>query len=97
MSGIDAPAMRAMRGDQTPHAIDDDVGLDVAARRADAPDAPVLDVDPEHLGVREDLRALRLRPLAHDRAEAERVDDRDRRRVEAAEQDRLVDERARAP
>ena len=36
---------------------------------------------------------LCLRALAHDRAEAERVDDRHRRRVEAAEQDRLVDER----
>src|SRR5712691_9672214 len=56
-------------------------------------DPPVLDVDTEHLGVRKDLRALRLRLLAHDRAEALRVDDGDRRRVEAAEQDRLVDER----
>ena len=48
---------------------------------------------PSDLGVGEDLRALRLRALAHERAEAERVDHRDRRRVEAAEQDRLVDER----
>src|SRR5581483_3169292 len=71
----------------------DRVRLDVAARRADAPYASVLDVDAGHLGVREDLRAPRLCALAHDGAEAERVDDRDRGRVETAEQDLLVHER----
>ena len=36
VSGIDAPAIRAIRGLQTPQQIDDDLGLDVAAVRADA-------------------------------------------------------------
>ena len=38
-----------------------------------------------------------VRALAHDRAGAQRVDDADARRVEAADEDRLVDERAPAP
>ncbi len=65
---------------------DDDLGLDVAAGRPHPPDAPVLDVDPEHLGERRDGERPRLMgPLAHDRARAQRVDDGDARRVEAAD------------
>ncbi len=86
---------RHARDPRRPHAArdHDDVGLEVAARRAHAAHATVLDVDAGHLGVREDLRAFRLRLLAHERPEAERVDDCDGRRVEAAEEDRLVHER----
>ena len=59
---------------------------------------PLLDVDVEHLGVREHRqRAQLLRLLARDRPEAQRVDDADRRRVEAADDHRLLDVRARAP
>ena len=52
VSGIDAPAIRASRGLQHAAADHDVLGLDVAAGRAHAPDAAVLDVDPEHLDVR---------------------------------------------
>ena len=70
----------------------DHLGLDHATRGVDAPDPAVLDVHPADVGVREHLQAARLDPpLAHDRARAQGVDDGDRRAVEAAEQDRLVD------
>ena len=47
------------------------IRLDVAARRPHALYSPVFDVDPEHLRVREDLRATGLRLLTHDRPEAQ--------------------------
>ncbi len=78
---------------RAPHAAadDDEVGRDIAARGADAGDAPVLDVDADHLGVREDReRAQLLRLLARERPEAQRIDDADARRVEAAEDHRLL-------
>ena len=53
----------------------------------------VLDVDTGDLGAREDARATFLRVLAHQRSRAQGVDDRDSRRVEAAEDDVGVDER----
>ena len=73
---------------------DDDVGLDGPGVRVDAPDAAGLDVDAGDLDARGDgQRAHLLGGLAHQRAGLERVDDADARRVEAAEDDRLVDER----
>ena len=72
----------------------DGLGLDVAARGADAPDPAVLDVEAFDLGRREHAERARLDPLlTHDRAGTERIDDPDGRRVEAPEEDRLVDER----
>ena len=75
VSGIDAPAIRAIAGLQTPQAITTTLGLDVAAGGAHAAHAAVLDVDAEHLGVRRDRQRARLdRALAHDRARPQRVD-----------------------
>ena len=54
----------------------DELGLDVAAGRAHAPHAAVLDVDRRAPRCsRTPQRARRLRALAHDRPEAQRVDD----------------------
>ena len=81
---------------RTPHAArdHDGVGLDVAARGPHAAHAPMLGVDAEHFGVREDREGPRgLAALAHDRACPQRVDDADARGVEAADDHRLVDER----
>ena len=73
---------------------DDGLGLDVASRCAHPPDAAVLDVDPEHLGVRKRGRLASLhRPLAHDRAGPQRVHHADAGGEEAADEDRFVDER----
>jgi len=83
---MEAPAMRAMRGDHTPQAM-------ATMSASNSPDASCLDVDPEDLGVGQDLRAFLLGSLAHDRSEAERVDDRHGGGEEAAEQDRLIDDR----
>ena len=72
----------------------DGLGLDRPARGVHAPDVTVLDVHAADVRVREDLQAPAVDALlAHDRPGAERVDDRDGRAVEAAEQDRLVDVR----
>src|SRR6266849_2532821 len=71
----------------------DRLGLDLAGRRPYAANAAVFDVDRHDLGLRHHLQGTRgLRALAHDRARAQRVDHADPRRVEAAEDDRLVDE-----
>ena len=71
---------------------DDDVGLEVALVGADAGDVAVLDVDAGDLGHRrQPERPERLRALAHERAGAERVDDADPGRREAAEDDVGVD------
>ena len=94
VSGIAAPAM--LRDARAPDAAaDEDVlRLDRALVGVHAPDAPVLDVDARHLGARGDRqRAERRRGLAHQRAGAERVDAADAGRVEAAEDDLLVDVR----
>src|SRR5690349_15069492 len=73
---------------------DDGVGGDVTAVGLDATDVPVDDVDPGHLDARHHgQRAHVLRLLAHERARLQRVDDTDARRVEAAQDHRLVDER----
>ena len=50
VSGIDAPAIRAISGLQTPHAITT-VGVDVAAVVRTRRTRPSLDVDAQHLGV----------------------------------------------
>ena len=72
----------------------DRLGLDVAVGGADAADAAALGVDPGHLDVRDDReRAGGLRLLAHQRAGAQRVDDGDALRVEAADDHLLVEER----
>ena len=94
VSGMCAPAIPASSGLQTPHAITtvsaSIVPRDVCTRRM----RPLLDVEAAHVGVREHAQRAGLRrPLAHDRAGAQRVDDADARGVEAAEQDRLVDVR----
>ena len=69
VSGIDAPAIRASFGLHTPQAMTTIVGLDVAGGRAHAPDSAALDVDPEHLRVREDGEAPGLlAALPHDRS-----------------------------
>src|SRR5581483_8415329 len=61
---------------------------------ADAGDAPVLDVDADHLRVREDAqRAELLRLLARDRAEAQRVDDADTGGGAASDDHGLLDVR----
>ena len=82
-----------MRG--TPAAAGDDhaVGLDVAAIGAHPADAAVLDVKPHHLGVGGHRRPGLLGPLAHDRRRPQRVHHARARGVEAAQQQRLVDER----
>ena len=94
VSGIEAPAMCASFGLQTPQAITTmsvSMSPPVVRRRANA---PVLDVDTDHFGVGEHREppAL-LAALAHDRAGTKRVDDADGRAVEAAEDHGLVDER----
>ena len=84
------------RDARAPHAArdHDSLGSDLAGGRTHASNASVLDVDRDHLGLRDHLQRARcLRALAHDRARAQRVDDSDPGRVEAAADDRLVDER----
>ena len=95
VSGIDAPAMRAIFGAHTPQAMTTIVSVAMSPFEVRiAGDAAALDVDAEHLGVREHLqRTELLRLLARDRAEAQRVDDADARRVEAADDHRLLDVR----
>ena len=94
VSGIDAPAIRAMRGLQHAAGDDDRLGLDGALVGVDAPDAAVLDVDAGDLGAGGDRqRAELLRALAHDRARPQRVDDADVRGGEAAEDDRILEVR----
>ena len=81
---------------RAPHAAcdDDGVGRDVAPVGADAPDVAVDHVDAGDLDLGRDRQGTqRLGCLAHQRAGLERVDDADARRVEAAEDHRLVDER----
>ena len=85
--------MRAIRGDHTPQAIATTSASKSPRLVRTRRDTAVLDVDPLDLGVGENLSPFRLCSLPHDRAEAQRVDDRHRGRVEAAEQDRFVDER----
>ncbi len=76
-------------------ACDDDVlGLDGAAAGRDTPDAAVLDTHRGDFGVRERRQgAHRLGLLAAQRPELQGVADADARRVEATDEDRLVDER----
>ena len=75
VSGIAAPAISAIRGLQTPQQIEDVLRLDRPLVGVHPPDAPVLDVDPGHLGARGDRSARRaLRALAHQRAGPQRVD-----------------------
>ena len=72
----------------------DRLGLDVAVVRSDARDATLLHVDAGHLDTRADReRAQLLRLLAHERPRLQRIDDGHAGRVEAAENDLLVDER----
>ena len=61
VSGIEAPAMRAMRGLQMPQAMTTDVRLDVALVRPDAGDAAVDDVEPGDLGLRRDGQGAHAR------------------------------------
>ena len=94
VSGIDAPAMRASFGLQTPQAMTTiSASMSPAVVRT-PPDASALDVDAEHFRVRRDGEPSGLlAALAHDRAGPQRVDDADGRGVEAAEDHGLVDER----
>src|SRR5690606_3278533 len=72
----------------------DVVGFDASLVGDDRLHPPVLHLDVEHLGVGEDREGTHvLCPLAHDRAGAQRVDDRHRGGVEAAQDHRLLDER----
>ena len=72
---------------------DDRFRLDVAFRRTDSPDPAALDVDPEHLDAgRDGERAVGRGLLPHEGSGAQRVDDADARRIEAAEDHGLVDE-----
>ena len=84
VSGIAAPAIRAILGLHTPQAMTTvSASMSPPVVRTRAMRA-VLDVQADHLDVRDDgERALAERPLAHDRAGAQRVDDADRRRPEA--------------
>ena len=94
VSGIVAPAIAAMRGLHTPHAI---ATCSVSMRPLsviDGPDRAVGDLEVEDLGVGEHgEHALVDRLLAHQRAGLQRVDHRHARRVEPAEQHVGVDER----
>ena len=54
VSGISAPAMRAIAGLQTPQATTTILGLDVAAGGPHPAHAAALDVDAQHLGVGRD-------------------------------------------
>ena len=87
VSGMLTPGHVADLG--APHAAGDDdvLGLDVAAGRcAPAGSGAVLDVEAGDLDVGDDgERAGLQRPLAHDRAGAQRVDDADARRPEGAD------------
>jgi hypothetical protein len=81
---------------RAPHAAGDGdvLGLDPPLVRHDGPDRTVVDLEVDDLGVGEHGEgALVDRLLTHQRARLERVDDRDRRGVEAAEQDVGVGER----
>ena len=81
---------------RAPHAAGDHdvLGLDVALVGADPADPAVLDVEVGDLDVGYDgQRAGRQRPLAHDRAGAQRVDDADARRPEGADDLVGVEER----
>jgi hypothetical protein len=69
------------------------IGVEVAAGRADALNASLRDIDAENHGVSGHGHPARDRAFAHDRAGAQRVDDARARRLEAAEDQRLVDER----
>ena len=94
VSGIEAPAMRASRGLQTPQQITTvsaSTSPRVVRTRFTRPPSTSM---PSDLGVRGDReRARLLRALAHQRAGAQRVDHADARRVEAADDHALVDER----
>ena len=94
VSGIEAPAIRAIRGLQAPQAITTrsaSMSPRVVRTRVTR---PLLDVDPEHLGVgrrpSSPPAAARSRMIV---AGPQRVDDAGARRVEAAEDQLLVDER----
>ena len=81
---------------RAPHTTGDDhaIRLDVTPGGTHAADAALLHIDADDLGVCGDVeRAGGDRPLAHQRARAQRVHHSDARRVEAAQQDRLVDVR----
>ena len=69
------------------------LGVDRALVGVDAANAVVLDVDTRHLGAREHARTAFLRVLAHQRSRPQRIDHRDARCVEAAEDHVLVEER----
>ena len=94
VSGIEAPAIRASFGLQTPQAMTT-ISVSMSPRgRAHAANASALDVEAEHLRVRRDREpAGGLPAVAHDRPGLQRVDDADGRRVETAEDHALVDER----
>ena len=94
VSGIAAPAIRAIRGLQTPQQTKtysvSIVPLSVCTRRT-RPFSTSIPITSVLGGDRQ--RAEGLRRLAHQRAGSDRVDDADAGRVEAAEQDLLVDVR----
>ena len=94
VSGIDAPAIRAIRGLQMPQAMTTTSASMSPPSVRTRGHPPVLRVDAGDLDTgRDGQRAQVQGRLAHERARLERVDDADPRRVEAAEDDRLVDER----
>jgi hypothetical protein len=70
-----------------------ELGFDVTARGPHPLDLPVLEVEADHLRVGGDRHPRLLGALAHDRPRPQRVHDPGAGGVEAAEQQRLVDER----
>jgi hypothetical protein len=81
---------------RAPHPAADDhgLGLDVAAGRTHPLDRAVLDVEADHLDRRNHGQGVQLqRPLAHDGAGPQGVDDADARRPEGADNDRRIEER----
>ena len=81
VSGIDAPAIRAIRGLQTPQAMTTVSASMSPCVGPDAAHAAVDDVDARCTSVAggDRQRAQLLRALAHDRAGPQRVDDADAR------------------
>ena len=91
VSGMSAPASRAMRGLQTPQQMTTRSASIVAARGLHRMDAAVLDHDVRHLGVGKHRQAGVLGALAHDRGRPQRVDHTGAGGVEATDDEALVD------
>ena len=97
VSGIDAPAMRAMRGLQTPQATNSVSPRRRPCRCARALTRPLTTSMPVTSVLAEVTQpAVLLRVLAHQRAGAQRVDDADRRACRSRRGSRPCPRRARA-